>query len=164
MRFKQHRLENVHLHTTSEQRSEVVRFWLDEKALSNTAEAERRAHELVFLIRRNDVCGTLVGVSSAGLMRARNGRRYWTYRMYLRKQDRIPYLSLAVTDATCAHLKERASREGDADGMLIVTENPKLMRRGARTLFQRRGCRHVGRTPRGLDLWLMDFTPPPTAP
>jgi len=42
-------------------------------------------------------------------------------------------------------------------GLLIVTENPKLMRPGMRKPFQRHGYRHAGKILRGSDLWVSPF-------
>lgn len=162
-RFGAYRIENVHLRTSSEQRQEIVQFWLRERAIPTLPEAVRRAHEVCLLVRRDDGTGVLAGVSTVGRMRTRSGLIYWVFRMFLRKPDRVPRLSLAVANATCAHLRLRARREGDAAGMLIVTENVKLMRPGARMLFQRQGCRYVGRNARGQDVWVVDFPAHATA-
>lgn len=161
--FGAYRLDIVHLATTSELRQEIVQFWLRERAIAALPEAVRRAHEVCLTVRRNDAPASLAGVSTVGRMRTRTGQIYWVFRMYLSKVDRVPQLSLAVAKVTCAHLQRRALRERDAAGMLIVTENAKLMRRGAQALFRRQGCRYVGRNVNGHDVWVMDFVTPSVA-
>lgn len=52
-----------------------------------------------------------------------------------------------------------AFRHPDAEpaGMLIVTENRKLMRPGLKRLLERHGYEYRGRERRGLDVWLARF-------
>lgn len=130
-------------------------FWLAQRALASRAEAERRSHELVFLVRRGD--GLLAGVSTVALQTGADGRAYYAYRMFLRREDRVPYLMRAVTNASRDLLRDFAVPEPKPAGMLIVTENPKLMRDGIHRYFLRHGYQHCGKTARGLDQWLAPF-------
>jgi hypothetical protein len=158
LRFRDYLLQNVYCRTTSGQRSEVIAFWRDEEALNNTAEAERRSHEAVFLVRTSS--GELAGLSTVGFMRLRDGRTFYAYRMFLRKQDRVPYLMLAVVLATRDFLKAFPHPDMQPTGILHVNENPKLRRPGMRRLFEREGYRFWGTTPQGEDVWAVEFDSP----
>lgn len=156
-RFGDYRLEPVYCTSSIAQRTEAVAFWLAQGALASRAEAERRSHELVFLVRRGD--GLLAGVSTVALQTGADGRTYYVYRMFLRGEDRVPWLAQAVTGATHAFLNSYDAPEPRPHGMLIVSENPKLMRPGIRRYLRRRGCVFHGKTARGLDQWLALFVP-----
>ncbi|MDP2430661.1 MAG: hypothetical protein Q8O33_01375 [Pseudomonadota bacterium] len=157
-RFGDYRLEFIYRAGSSEQHAEAVAFWLAQGALADRQEAERRAHELVFLVLRVD--GVLAGVSTVALQTGTDGRTYYAYRMFLRKEDRVPYLMWAVTDATRDHLRDYDAPPPKPLGMLIVTENRKLMRPGMRRSFQRHNYHYRGKTARGLDVWLAPFDQP----
>lgn len=153
--FRDYRLEPVFQATSQEQRLEAVAFWLAQGAIAQRQEAERRAFELVYLVRRPD--GNLAGMSSVARQVAADGRRFFVYRMFLRPEDRAPYLMRAVTNASRDLLRDADAPEAKPAGMLIVAENPKLMRVGIRRWARRHGYQYRGQTPRGLDLWLAPF-------
>src|SRR5207248_3290355 len=94
LHFKDYLLENVYLRTTELQRLEIITLWEEEGAISDPNEAERRSHEAVFLVRT--AAGELAGLSTVGFARVKDGRTFYAYRMFLRKQDRAPYLMLKV--------------------------------------------------------------------
>lgn len=150
LHFKNYRLDNVYLKTTAAQRGEVTDFWLREKAIADCGEAERRAHEAVFMVYRDDT-GELAGVSTVALQQRRDGRIYYAYRMFLRKQDRVPFLMWTVIVATRDFFHPFEHPEAKPSGMLHVNENPKLMRSGVRRFFARHGYRYHGKNPRGQD-------------
>jgi len=154
--FKHYRLDSVYLNTTVEQRAEISAFWLRERAIVDAREAERRAHEVVFRVCRDDT-GALSGVSTVSLARTANGRVYYAYRMFLRPQDRVPYLMWAVIAATRDFLREFEHPQAKPSGLLHVNENPKLMRPGARRFFLRHGYRYCGSNALGQDLWVAEF-------
>lgn len=156
--FGAYRLENVHLKASAAQRAEAAAFWIEQRALRNPGEATRRSAELVYLVRRPD--GALAGMSTVGLRVGPDGRLYYVYRMFLRREDRTPYLMRAVTNASRDFLHGFPHPHGPVAGMLIVAENRKLMRPGIRRYFGRHGYQYHGKTPRGLDLWLAPFDVP----
>ena len=154
-RFRDYLLENVYLRATEVQRSEIIALWQGEGVVRDAGERERRSHEAVFLIRAPS--GELAGLSTVGLVRVEGGRKFYAYRMFLRKRDRVPYLMVTVTQATRDFLRNFAHPEFQPSGMLIVAGNPKLMRPGVQKLFARHGCRYWGKTPWGEDVWAVDF-------
>jgi len=156
MTFHDYRLEAVYLAVGATQREEIIHFWREQRAVLNPTEAERRSREVVFRVR--DGAGELVGLSTVGLKRLPDeDRPYYACRMFLRSQDRTPYLMRAVTYATWDFLRNFDHPQGRRAGMLIVTENPKLMRPGIRRYLERYGCRYRGRNRKGLDVWVAEF-------
>ena len=158
MTFHDYRLEAVYLTVGDAQREEIIRFWREQRAVLNPREAERRGRETVFMVHNG--AGELAGLSSVGLKRLldENWLYYYAYRMFLRQLDRTPYLMRAVTNATRDFLRNFDHPQVRPAGMLIVTENRKLMRAGIRRYFERHGYRYRGRTRKGLDLWVAEFT------
>lgn len=155
-RFKDYRLENVYLRTVPEQRARLAAFWLREGALADPWEAERRAHEAAFLLLRGG-SGELAGLSTVRLQRLNDGRPVYAYRMFMREQDRLPYLMNQLIAATRDFLRDFKRPDVHPIGMLHVNENPKLMRPGIRKLFARHGYLYLGQNRKGQDLWLTEF-------
>jgi hypothetical protein len=153
--FGAYRLEPVYLRPSHSQRASAIRLWLDQGVLRGRVAAIRRAEQLVYLVYRAD--GALAGMSTAGLRTGAKGRLWYVYRMFLRPEDRVPYLMRAVTNATRDLLRGFPHPGGPVAGMLIETENRKLMRPGIRRYFERHGYVYRGRSRRGLDLWLAPF-------
>lgn len=148
-------LELAYPSANAAQRAAAVAFWLAQGALLDRETAQHRADELVYLVRHAD--GTLAGVSTAGRRTAADGRIWLAFRMFLRPEDRTPFLMRRVTNASRDLLGAVSHPQGPATGMLIETENRKLMRPGIRRYFARHGYRYAGRSQRGLDLWLAPF-------
>ena len=90
MRFNDYLLENVYLRTTDAQRAEIMALWQQEGAVPDPAERARRSREVVFMVR--NAVGELAGLCTVGLTRVQVGRVFYAYRMFLRPQDRMPYL------------------------------------------------------------------------
>ena len=155
LQFRGYLFENVYLRTTESQRGEIRELWRGGKVVLKEQEAERRSHEAVFLVRANS--GQLAGISEAGLVRLRGGRRFYAYTTFLRKSDRVPYLMLAVLNATRDFLREFRHPLAQPEGMVLVTENPKLMRPGVRKLLARHSYCYWGRTTWEEDVWAVEF-------
>lgn len=157
--FRGYRLEPVFQASSAEQRSEAVTFWLAQGAIAQRQEALRRAFELVYLVRRSD--GRLAGMSTVALQTGANGHTFYAYRMFLRPEDRVPYLMRTITNASRDLLREFVAPDPKPAGMLIVTENPKLMRAGMARYLERHGYLYRGKNLRGLDRWWAPFSPHP---
>jgi hypothetical protein len=159
VRFRDYLLENVYLRTTKAQRAEIIALWHEKGAISDPAEAKRRSSEAVFLVRT--ALGELAGLSTVGFLRVKDGRIFYAYRMFLREQDRVPYLMVAVIRATRDFLRTFQHPELEPAGMIHINENSRLMRPGIRKLFERYGYRYWGETPLGEDVWAFEFNEPP---
>lgn len=158
LQFNNYVLENVYLRTTEAQRAEILVLWRDGGAVIDGGSAERRSRETVFLVRA--ALGALAGMSEVALVRVKGGRRFYAYTTFLRQQDRVPYLMITVLDATRDFLRNFQHPKSQPDGMLLVTENRKLMRPGVRKLLARHGYQYWGRSVRNEDVWAVEFGQP----
>ena len=158
LRFKDYLLENVYLRTTEAQRIEILDLWRNEGAGIQGVVAERSSHEAVYLIRSPS--GDLAGVSTVALVRLKDGRRFYSFSMFLRPKDRVPYLMVAVCDATRDFLRNFKHPVSQPEGMLNINENLKLARPGMRKIFTRHGYRYWGQTARGEEVWVTEFRRP----
>jgi len=156
--FRDYLLENVYLRTTETQRSEILALWRSEGAGIEAADTERSSREAVFLVRAKSM--ELAGVSTVALVRLKDGRRFYSCSLFLRRRDRVPYLMINVCDATRDFLRNFKHPLSQPAGMLNINENPRLMRPGVRKLFARHGYRHWGQTSRGEDVWATEFGEP----
>jgi hypothetical protein len=156
LHIKDYHLENVYLCTTEAQRLEMLALWRNERAGLEGANAERSSREAVFLVRAGS--GELAGVSTVALVRLKDGRRFYSMSLYLRKQDQaVPYLGITVCDATRDFLRKFKHPVAQPAGVLNVNENPRLMKPGVRKLFRRHGYQYWGQTANGEDVWVTEF-------
>jgi len=166
-RFKGYRLIACHGCLDDAARAEVRQLW---QGVLAEAEAERRLGEVCLLIR--DSAGELIGVTTA--YRApfrRHDEIYWFLRMYLVPEHRGTFgLGRRASSWSRDLLLQQAVAEDAAEGVLMVTENPKLWRPGMHRLFYQEGWRFFGRGPRGNEIWyrrrdggLLSAGPPVTA-
>ncbi|MDD5329029.1 MAG: hypothetical protein PHX38_03430 [Sulfuricella sp.] len=142
---------------------EVAAFWLSHQAIANPQEAMRRANEVVIVVR--NAAGELVGVNSVYADTFNRSTRSWYfYRMFVREQDRVPGLASRMTLAASDFLRAQATSAPDIAGMVLITENSKLMKPAAQRKLRRLGWHYVGRGPLGRDAWKIDFSPSGGAP
>lgn len=137
--------------------AELVAFWRDNAAIGDPSEAARRVAEVVCIAR--NAAGEIVGVNSVYVGAfGHPDQLYYFYRMFVRERDRVRGLGARMTTAAVACLRDFAARRGArVRGVVLVTENPKLMQRGARGLLTRLGWAYAGRGPLGRDVWKIDF-------
>ncbi len=156
MSFGNYRFEYVYRRVTAVQGDAIVDFWLAQRAIAHEAEARRRSGEVVLLAL--NPAGEIAGLSSVGLRNLpRLGGWHYVYRMFIRPADRVPYLMKEITNRSRDYLRTFEHPDYPVQGLLIVTENPKLMRPGLRKLLRRHGYQPLGRNARSLDLWRVDF-------
>lgn len=162
--FRDYVIEPVYGRLSAPVAREVADFWLAEGAIGEPAEAARRIAEVVCIARGRD--GTIVGVNSAYVGTfERPDHAYYFYRMFIREADRVRGLGARMTTAAVDCLRDVAAGAGvGVRGVVLITENPKLMQPGAQGLLTRLGWTYVGRGPRGRDVWKVDFGSLPDAP
>lgn len=142
---------NVYKTVSGDLRDEIIDLWRRNRILPGPEEARRRVDQVVLAIR--NPAGQVVGVTTVytGDFQQR-GNVYYFYRMFIQPSDRIPGLMRSVTLRTRDLLRERHTPDGPR-GVIIVTENAKLMRPGMRRMFERNGYEYMGRGPKGNDVW-----------
>jgi len=159
--FRDYLLESVYLRTSEAQRAEILTLYRNAGAGIQGADAERSSHEAVYLIRAPS--GELAGVSTVALVRVKGGLRFYSSSLFIRPRDRVPFLMVAVLNATRDFLRNFKHPVMQPVGMLIVNENPKLMRPGIRRAFVRNGYKYWGQSAAGEDVWVAEFAMPDTA-
>lgn len=128
---------------------EIIRFWERNNAIPDPAERKRRVTDVVYTIRTND--GKLVGISSVYIGKVGEETGYF-YRMFIEPSHRRPGMMRHITNSTRDYLKQ-LSIPNKPGNMVIVTENPKLMRPGLRRMLRSNGYVYLGKTPQQLDVW-----------
>jgi len=128
---------------------------VEQRAVPTEARARSRCGDVVLVARNPD--GEIVGVSSVYREHFRGaGEVYWFYRMFIRPPDRVPGMMRHMTALTRDHLRGLDVPDKPR-GVIIVTENPKLMRRGMRRVLERLEFTYVGATAKGQDIWQLKF-------
>ena len=155
-RYRDYRLVNIFDDPDSPLRKRVIEFWESNGVLPRD-EAERRSAEVVFVIL--DPRGEPAGVSTvySDAFRA-TGLPYYFYRMFIAPAHRIHGMMEHMTAMTRDFLRARNSASAQRHGgVVVITENPKLMRPGIKRRFRHIGFQHAGRNPAGLDIWVSEF-------
>jgi len=135
-----------------EQREDILAFWKRNNALPNAEEAQKRVRQVVMMVTGSS--GEVIGVSTVYPGQIQNdNREYFFYRMFIQPGDRVFGLMTAVTQKTLQFL-QKAAFPDKPDGLIIVTENPKLMRKGAMARLRRLGFQLLGKNAKGMDVWL----------
>ncbi len=154
--FKDYRITQVYQNIGVELRQEIIRLWIDSAVLDH-AEASRRVDEVFFVVR--NVAGRLTGVSTVYLGDfLRQGRSYWFLRLFIRPGARGVFdLASCVSRKTKEALRHQEASGARPLGVVIVTENPKLWRKGAHRVLARDGWMYLGKGPKGNDVWYERF-------
>ena len=152
--YGEYRIVPVYGGVTDTLRGEIVGFWARNGAIGDMREAWRRTDEVVYVIRGRD--GAIAGVSTVYVAPGRDGRRRYVYRMFIQPGDRVYGMMAFVTAATRDFLRD-LDVPNKPVGVVIITENRKIMRKGMRRVLQRIGFTLVGKTHAGLDVWRSDF-------
>lgn len=112
---------------------------------------------MVFIARNPG--GALVAVCTVYLGELTPGEPYYFYRMFIQPGDRIPGMMSFITGAARNYLRGHAAAldsENRPRGLVIVAENPKLMRPGMRRIFEDIGYQYAG-SRNGQGTWKFDF-------
>ena len=121
------KLENVWGKVSPETKQEAIKFWVDEKVLSEEA-AEQRADELLFIARDTD--NKIIAVSTAIKMRVKllNDNLLYQYRCFISPKARVVGFDVHLTKLSLQFLEEVAKSEEVQKpiGVFVVVINPKL--------------------------------------
>ena len=144
---------------TPDQKKRVIEFWQKNRALGNNPqEANRRVNQVV-LIAENDA-NEVVGVTTIYLQPfIVNMRPFVYYRMFIEPSARVFGMMEYMTQLTHLSLK-KISIPNKPDGMVVVTENQKLMRKGMKRMLRRSGLEYIGINNNNQDVWYWGFDKP----
>ena len=150
--YNEYTIHCVYGRMTHEQQQAVITMWQRNNILPNPSEAYRRVNQVVMMATNPD--GEAVGVSTIyPQLYQGNNQWYWFYRMFVQPGDRDYGLTKLITVQTYDFLKQYQVENKPA-GLVIITENRKLMRKGLRRLLSRIGFEYVGQDRQGQDVWL----------
>jgi hypothetical protein len=133
---------------------QIIHFWQRNNAIPDPAERRRRVADVVYTI--HTASGELVGVSTVYVSKLQGDGPSYFYRMFIQAEHRQPGMMRHITNAT-RDLLQGLRIPNKPGGMIIITENQKLMRPGLRRMLQRHGYRYLGQTPQQLDVWKAVF-------
>lgn len=118
---------------------------------------ERRANQVVYMVLNQQQ--QVVAVSTVFISKLpKDGQTYFFYRMFIQPSDRIYGMMKLLTLKTCTFL-EREPQQDKPKGVIIFTENRKLMRPGLKRLFKRNGFEYLQKNPKKEDVWRWSFNP-----
>ena len=156
IRFQDYTIEPVYRKLTKHLRNEIVVFWLENGALADIHQARQRVDQVAFVVRNQEE--DVVGISTVySAPYGEDGALFLNYRMFIHPDHRVAGMMRAVTKATRCFFNDNQPLRETARGMIICTENRKLMRPGMREVFQRSVWNYVGKDQRGFDVWMFRF-------
>lgn len=137
---------------------ELMRFWLDHKAIANAEQAARRAQQAIVVAR--DAGGALCGVATAVvriLPRLRQPLYY--YRQFFAPKLRGRYQALTVFRRAKQVLQEYNATlpRAESIGLLLEFENTRLAGRFRRAHMPHTQATFIGCSPAGLQLRVSYF-------
>ncbi|HEX3537956.1 MAG TPA: hypothetical protein VHU15_14450 [Stellaceae bacterium] len=152
MQIGRYRIDPVFGTITPQLRGELVQFWLDEGALPDANAAWARTDEVVCIAR--DPARAIASVNTVYLapLQGPDDLHYF-YRMFTRPQDRLLELTTGMVRVCRESLEASRLRDPRARGVVIVAENPKLQGPAGHRLLSSKGWVHLGKNPRGFDVW-----------
>lgn len=155
--FRGYTITPVYTQITDELAREIISFWRDNSAIPDEQEALRRTREVVVVAR--NAASQIVGINSVYTGAFNASRHPWYYyRMFIRPQDRILGLGGRMTRVAVKFLRSHAiSQSLPVAGIVLITENPKLMEPAGKRKLSRLGWEYIGRGPQGRDAWKVDF-------
>lgn len=155
-RYRDYRLINIFDDSDNPLRERVIKFWENNGILAR-GEAVRRSGEVVFVI--TDANEEIAGVSTVYTGSFRNsGDRYYFYRMFIGPAHRVHGMMEFMTARTRDFLRDRENAPAEqCDGVIVITENTKLMRPGIKRRLRHIGFQYAGKNPKGLDIWISEF-------
>ena len=138
------------------QREEIVDFWLHNRAGLSPREASRRVDEVVCTARNYD--NELVGLCTVFPKADLHSNVFLNYRMFIRPQDRVSGLMKHVLRQAFQYFQSDSEARCSALGMVIRTENRKLMRKGMRKLAEKEQWVFVRKDQAGCEIWKKEFS------
>ena len=152
--YQDYQLVNIYDDPDSPWRERVIDLWTRTGILARD-EAVKRADQIVLVALDGD--DNVAGVSTVYVDDFRGpGDRYYFYRLFIAPGHRVYGMMKFMTAMSRDYLRERECRDRP-NGVVVITENPKLMRTGIKREFRRIDFKYAGRNPKGLDIWISEF-------
>jgi len=155
-KYKDYQLLDVYQCASRKQQQQIVKLWRDNEILPPGQDPGQRVNEVAIAVV--DASERVVGVSTVYIEhRPLLDEFAFMFRMFIQPTDRIPGMMIAVVNYTFDVLQLH-SGGSDAVSMMIVSDNPKLMRPGTRRQLGRMGFTLLGQEVRGRDVWRRQFS------
>jgi hypothetical protein len=153
--YGKYRIVFVYNRITPDLQAKIIDFWRTNNALPAGEAPERRVRQVVLVAF--DERGEVAGLNTVYPGRLDpGGSLYFFYRQFIQAPDRVFGMMRFMTMKSWKALRD-LDMPDKPQGIVIITENPKLMRRGMVALFESRGWELIGRTPQQQDVWRKDF-------
>lgn len=137
-------------------RRKLVAFWLEQNALHDRLEAERRVNDVVCLAFDSDHNVVAVGSVIPGEL-GKHGA-YWFYRTFIRPDQRRLGLVARMFRLAARHLQTVGNDQAPLTrGMAVIVENARLEHEAARRALRAEGLVRIGVTQHGRSIWKLDF-------
>ncbi|NOY17759.1 MAG: hypothetical protein GXP23_12735 [Gammaproteobacteria bacterium] len=156
--YNKYTITNVYGTATPDQQQRILDFWRRNNAIGNLQEAQQRVHQVVLIAE--DEGKQVVGVSTAYIQQYQGDmKNYFFYRMFIEPGSRVYGMMEFMTQMTHESLKN-FNMPDKPEGMIVITENPKLMRKGMRRMLARSGLEYIGKDNSQQDTWYWGFDKP----
>ena len=153
--YNKYTITNVYGTVTPEQSQRIINFWQRNNAIGNPQEVRQRVHQVVLMAE--DADSQVVGVSTVYPHTfIVNMKNFFYYRMFIQPSDRVFGMMSSMTGDTYEFLKNHSMPNKPA-GLVLVTENKKLMRKGMRKVIKGLGFVYIGEDNQQQDVWLGKF-------
>ena len=129
----------------------VIEFWLEQKAIVNLNEANRRAEEVVFILC--DKQWNIIGVNTAGIFKLNGHGRYYYFRMFINPKNREHPFSLTVFNQSRDYFLNRCKKD-EVSGFIVVVENKKMSKPGWKRWYKKNNYQYLGQNEQNYDVWL----------
>lgn len=150
-----HRIQPVYGRVDDELAESIRALWQRYGALPQGVTAEQRLKQVVCVAWDN--AGELAAINTVYPCEL-NNTRYFGYRLFIRPMVGNPQLRVDMT-VYAADLLGSLRLTDKPQGLLIVLENPTLVRPQVKELLLANGYRHLGKNPQQQDVWVRDFPP-----
>lgn len=156
--YNKYTITNVYGTVSAEQQQKILGFWQRNNAIGNPQEARQRIRQVVLIAENDDK--QVVGVSTVYIeLFQGNMKQYFFYRMFIDPADRVYGMMKFMVQITHETLKN-IDLANKPDGMVVITENAKLMRKGMYRMLERGGMDYIGKDNRQQDIWYWSFNKP----
>ncbi len=156
--YHKYRILNVYGKTDEAAREKIIACWHRNKLFLKmpSVKLERRARQVVYMVLNRQE--QVVGVSTVFIAKLpRDGQSYFFYRMFIQPPDRIYGMMKLLTIESCKFLADTPQSD-QTMGVIIFTENKKLMRPGLKRMFQKNHFEYLGKNPKNQDVWRWAFS------
>lgn len=148
---------SIHVLWQPQRHEELLRFWLDNGAIHDIKEAQRRIKDVVCLAF--DPLDRIAGVSSVYTDAfGPTAEKCWFYRTFVRPDCRVPGLAIRLLRVTLRQLAQlTANRVELPKSLVIITENRRLTHPRVRKMLAAEGMKWLSKNSDGMDVWKRDF-------